>query len=110
VAAFAQAWADHLAGSCGFEHRPDNPYGENLFGGTAGYVGVLDAAASWYQEKPYYPGGPLTADNGFLAGHYTQMVWRDTTRVGCGKAECNGQIIVVCDYDPPGNILGRSPY
>jgi pathogenesis-related protein 1 len=111
VAAWAQAWADHLASQgCAFEHRPDNPYGENLFGGTAGGDGVGDAVKAWYQEKADYPGGPLSPDNWFKAGHYTQLVWRDTTKVGCGKAECNDQIIVVCDYDPAGNTMGQSPY
>jgi pathogenesis-related protein 1 len=111
LAAWAQEWADHLASTgCGFEHRPDNPYGENLAAGPAESYGVADGVKAWYAEKKDYPGGPLAQDTWGLAGHYTQMVWRQTTRVGCGKATCFGNILVVCNYDPRGNWLGQSPY
>ena len=43
-------------------------------------------------------------------GHYTQMVWRETTALGCGEAICNKTLIVACNYDPPGNYIGRRPY
>jgi pathogenesis-related protein 1 len=109
LAAWAQDWADHLASSgCAFEHRSDNPYGENLAAGPAESYGVAEGVKAWYSEKQDYPGGPLRADTWGL--HYTQMVWRSTTKVGCGKASCNGNLIVVCNYDPRGNWLGQSPY
>ena len=52
----------------------------------------------------------LTEANWAPAGHYTQMVWRETTRLGCGQAICNGTLIVACNYSPAGNVLGRKPY
>ena len=39
-------------------------------------------------------------------GHFTQVVWAATERVGCGVAQCNGMDVWVCNYDPPGNLEG----
>jgi len=38
------------------------------------------------------------------------MVWRETTAFACGEALCRNTLIVACNYDPPGNVLGRKPY
>ena len=117
LAAFAQEWVDHLAGTvCTLKHRPRSgrwlqKYGENLFMGTAGYYDVGSAVKSWEEEKRDYQGGPIALDSHFYKiGHYTQMIWRRTTSVGCAKAQCRGQIIVACNYDPPGNMIGRRPF
>jgi hypothetical protein len=97
------------------EHRPysgrwKQEHGENLFMGTAGHYGVNDAVAMWEGEKSFYDGGTLNESNAHACGHYTQLVWRTTKRFGCAKVECAGNVIVVCNYDPPGNVLGRTPY
>jgi len=116
LAIYAQQWADHLASAgCEMKHRPHSGrwkqvHGENLFMGTSGNYGVTDAVTMWESEKKYYKGGALNSSNWYDSGHYTQIVWKDTQRVGCAKVECKGRIIVVCDYDPPGNVLGQKPY
>jgi hypothetical protein len=116
LAIYAQQWADHLAATnCELEHRPNSgrwkqKHGENLFMGTAGYYGVADAVKSWASEKKYYRGRKLNSSNWHDSGHYTQMVWRNTKQIGCAKAECKGYIIVVCNYDPPGNVMEQKPY
>ena len=116
LAAYAQSWADHLAStSCRMEHRPRSGkwkqmYGENLFIGTVGYHGVADAVRAWEGEMSLYHGEALNSSNWYPSGHYTQMVWKDTRQIGCAKAECRGNVIVVCNYDPPGNVLGQKPY
>jgi pathogenesis-related protein 1 len=111
LADYAQEWADHLAATtCKMAHRTEGKYGENLFQGTAGHYTAVDAAKGWESEKKDYRGGVLTESNWHPAGHYTQMVWRDSTALGCGESPCNKTLIVACNYDPPGNYLGRRPY
>lgn len=111
LAAYSQKWADQLAGgSCKMEHRSDSQYGENIYTGTAGHFTAVDAAKAWEGEKKLYSGGPLKQSSWKPAGHYTQMVWRDTRMLGCGEAVCNKMLIVVCNYDPAGNYIGRKPY
>jgi pathogenesis-related protein 1 len=53
----------------------------------------------------------LTAANFAPTGHYTQMVWRSTTQVGMGQASCpGGALVIVAEYNPPGNYIGQKPY
>jgi pathogenesis-related protein 1 len=116
LAVYAQRWANHLASTnCSLQHRPPSgpwkrEYGENLFMGAAGTFGVADVVKSWESEKQYYRGQTLDRSNSYDSGHYTQMVWRESQQIGCAKAECNGNLIIVCNYDPPGNVLGQKPY
>lgn len=111
LAAHAQQWADHLAANgCHMRHRQPNRYGENLFQGTASHYQAIDASKAWQSEKALYRGGVITEHNFRQIGHYTQMVWRSTTRLGCGEAICNARRLVACNYDPAGNMLGRTPY
>lgn len=111
VAGYAQIWANRLAATgCRMQHSSGSGYGENLFMGTLGYYGVVDAAKSWESEKRYYAGGPLNSSNWQKTGHYTQMVWHSTTHLGCAKVACNNNLIVVCNYNPAGNYMGQSPY
>jgi len=126
IAASAQAYADELLpavqslGGEGLVHDPDTPYGENLYyayrvGTAATPPDPLGALDSWYAEKALYDADPQPVANPVQAwGHYSQMVWRDTERIGCGAAsgEQDGQwtTVVVCRYDPRGNITGEMPY
>lgn len=109
LASEAQAWANQLTGRCELDHS-NTRRGENLFMGTAGYYGMRDAIAVWESERAQYQGGVLTPGNWVPSGHYTQMVWRDTRFLGCGKAVCKGELILVCNYDPAGNRVGQRPY
>jgi|GEM_PF-962757 len=116
IANYAQKWADHLKKTkrCGLEHRSGKtqkkPWGENL----ASYhvsSGHARAVAMWASEKKFYtPGTALNDRNWYPSGHYTQVVWRSTKRVGCGVASCEGQVVMACNYDPPGNMMGQKPY
>jgi len=116
LAIYAQEWANHVASTnCKLTHRPTSgkwkqEYGENLVMRTGGSYGVADAVKEWQSEKQYYRGQTLNPSNWYDSGHYTQMVWKNSEEMGCAKVECNGNIIVVCNYDPPGNILGQKPY
>jgi pathogenesis-related protein 1 len=115
LAIYAQEWADYLAStSRRMEHRPRSgkwkqEYGENIFMGPAGHYGLTDAVAMWHGEKSAYHGQPIDMSTLYAYGHYTQLVWKNTKRVGCAKAACGSNEIMVCNYDPPGNILGQIP-
>lgn len=44
-------------------------------------------------------------------GHYTQMVWAETTLIGCGRSKVNADtLIFICNYGRAGNTLGMSVY
>lgn len=128
MAAYAQAWAVHLAtnNACRMQHRSHahaNPLqvGENLFWASPlrwsdGRVEVqaitpAEVAHDWASERSDYDYASNTCRTGAQCGHYTQMVWRTTTQVGCGMAICpdKGQIWV-CNYNPAGNWVGEKPY
>jgi len=117
LAKFAQEWADHLASQgCDMQHRPRHgewtqKYGENIFWGMGMNYSALDASKSWYSEIEFYTHGALNSSNWSKTGHYTQMVWKKTTQVGIAVAKCSdGAIIIVANYNPPGNYMGESPY
>jgi pathogenesis-related protein 1 len=117
IAAFAQEWADNIAATgCQMQHRPRSgkwtqKYGENVFWGSGKTYTLIDAGKAWYSEKKFWRGGVLTGNNWSKSGHYTQMVWAKTTKIGIGKAVCkNGATIIVGNYDPPGNMMGEKPY
>lgn len=116
IAAYAQNWADYLAqNGCSLQHRPRSGkwkqiYGENAFIGTRNYYRAESSAQSWAKEKIYYHGGVLNNSNWNKSGHYTQMVWKNSARIGCGQSECKDMLIVICNYDPPGNFMGEKPY
>jgi pathogenesis-related protein 1 len=107
IAAIAQAWADKLAsGGCKLQHS-QGELGENLAGGTTGLVGASKAVELWYGESSKYD----FAHGAFsmTTGHFTQLVWKESARLGCGTASCGGTQVWVCNYDPPGNVEGFYP-
>lgn len=117
LAQYAQAWADNLAKKgCKMEHRPDagewkQQHGENIFWASGGSYGLLDASKAWYSEIKDYKHGPISDANWPVAGHYTQMVWKNTTQVGIAMATCaSGEIIIVGNYSPPDNYWGQKAY
>lgn len=114
IATYAQEWADELKNQgCPLTHRTDNKYGENLFWGSGKNYTVQEVVDSWYSENQYYtyaPYGDGDCQSGQVCGHYTQVIWKDTTEIGCGYAACDSSEIWVCNYNPPGNYSGQYPY
>jgi len=105
----ALKWAKQLKKEgCEFKHSGVNGLGENLFMGTTGYYGPAEVVNSWGNEIKDYNYDKNSCSG--VCGHYTQIVWKTTERVGCAKIECDGMDIWVCNYDPPGNWVGQKPY
>lgn len=110
VAEYAQQYANERSIDCSMQHS-NGPYGENLAWGSwdmSAKEAVLDI---WVSEKKVYDAVSNTCVGGAECRHYTQVVWRDTARVGCARSKCaNGYTFVTCNYDPRGNYIGERPY
>merc|ERR1719409_464945 len=97
--------------------------GENLYkveGMEPTGGGIADA---WYAELTDYRYGLVgeactkacagRTNPPCQTGHFTQMMWEDTTHVGCGVAACGSQdnvYMAVCQYGPGGNLVGQKPF
>jgi hypothetical protein len=118
----AQAWADR----CDWGHDPSLDalqMGQNIFavGSTVPVAATpADAVGSWVGEAADYHYATNTCNPGKVCGHYTAVVWRSTTSVGCGHRTCTTGSpfgagypywdFWVCNYAPPGNWVGQRPY
>jgi uncharacterized protein YkwD len=108
LASYAQQWADTLAASGEFKHRSNPVYGENLFDVTGGSVSPSEVVHDWAAESKDYDYKANRCRG--VCGHYTQIVWKTTEQVGCAMAKRGNREVWVCNYDPPGNWVGRRPY
>jgi len=98
--------ADDAVTDCIFEHSGQE-YGENL---AAGFQNVTAAITAWKNEVEKYNYGD--ADFSTETGHFTQLVWKNTTQIGCARKECGGKgeapgWFIACEYFPPGNFIGH---
>ncbi|OSX67641.1 hypothetical protein POSPLADRAFT_1127431 [Postia placenta MAD-698-R-SB12] len=103
----AQKWAN----GCVFQHSGGTlgPYGENLAAGTGSSYGISAAITSWTSEVSQYNA------NDPVASHFTQVVWKASTEVGCAVQDCSGIFpasfglaqYYVCEYFPQGNVIGE---
>jgi hypothetical protein len=106
AASKAQEWASQ----CNFVHSQGQlgDFGENLAAGTGDYT-IPMAVKDWTDEASQYdPANPQFS-------HFTQVVWKATTQLGCAVATCNGIFdasfgpaqFYVCEYYLPGNVEGE---
>lgn len=118
----AQEWAD----TCPTTHNDNRSRRYQKLGGS-GYVGenmawgysswtraILDG---WGREGASYDYASNTCHDAVgvarECGHYTQLVWAGTRRVGCAlpSVSCLGSLnYYVCNYAPGGNLGRRRPY
>ena len=120
----AQTWAQYLASKAVLQHSSPsqrNNAGENLY---VSYTTATSIAAatladkvvtSWYNEVlSYNYTNPGFSDK---TGHFTQVVWKSSTQLGCGAAQGTATIngtkynafYLVCHYAPAGNVTGQFP-
>ncbi|NXP29560.1 GLIP1 protein, partial [Scytalopus superciliaris] len=123
LAKAAKAWAK----KCKFEHNinlempgkmhPTFPLvGENIWTGTATIFSVDTAVSDWFDEVSSYDFSTNRCTD--MCGHYTQVVWAESYKVGCAVHFCHtvehfSQVSkaahFVCNYGPKGNYP-RKPY
>ncbi|KAL2460344.1 Pathogenesis-related protein 1 [Abeliophyllum distichum] len=109
VAAYAQNYANQRIGDCNLVHSSNPPYGENIAQSSGDLTGK-DAVDMWVAEKSNYDPNSNSCVGG-ECGHYTQVVWRNSVRLGCARVQCNNEgWFVSCNYDPAGNVIGERPY
>ena len=115
--AHAGIWATHLAALGSLQHsnssqRPGE--GENLWMGSAGDFDPEQMAQAWADEKKDFVAGvfPNVSRTGdwFAVGHYTQMISRRSTKIGCAIAHGTKWDVLVCRYSPSGNVIGKKVY
>ncbi|MGV8915139.1 MAG: CAP family protein [Kaistella sp.] len=115
---YAQEWANYLTttGGCQLIHRSEmgrnaKKFGENLALIRSESHSGKDASKNWYNEITKFRNEVLNQSNWYVAGHYSQMVWRKTKQLGMGTANCSdGSWIIVANYNPGGNMLGEKAY
>ena len=119
LAAAARSWASQ----CQFTHS-NLPFGENLaLAGIGAPTG--STAERWFIDEACMYNYSMTPNQSpyvwKVTGHFTQFVWKSTGSVGCaivGPADCPMGIVgpgktwmgvemMVCEYDSPGNVVGR---
>ncbi|XP_040385479.1 protein PRY1-like [Oryza brachyantha] len=110
LATYAQKYAEKRRGDCKLEHST-GPYGENMMFGTGKEWTWKKTVDDWSNEKKSYDYNSNSCQAGKQCAHYTAVVWRNTTGVGCGRVVCSsGDTIMVCSYWPPGNYENVKPF
>ncbi|ESN95913.1 hypothetical protein HELRODRAFT_178828 [Helobdella robusta] len=111
----AQEWSN----TCQFKHG--NPswitmkyinVGQNIWMGSEGYS-IESMVGAWAAEKSSYTFSTNDCATDAECGHYTQVVWASSFKVGCGMTQCanyGDNIITVCNYLEAGNYVGEKPY
>lgn len=114
LAASAAGYAAELARLGRLVHSPRQGrpgQGENLWSGTRGAYGPEQMVGNWIEEKRLLRPGIFpdvsTSGQWIDVSHYTQMIWRTTTQIGCALGQSNQRDFLVCRYSPRGNRDGQ---
>ncbi|XP_074540407.1 cysteine-rich venom protein [Halichoeres trimaculatus] len=110
LGATSQAWVE----KCNLKHGPPSTrmldgyeLGENLFDSITpfSWTRVVNA---WHNEMGHYD---YPYGLNITTGHYVQIVWNSSYKVGCGVALCPDNIyFYACHYYRAGNFLNWPPY
>ncbi|KAK9807415.1 hypothetical protein WJX73_003337 [Symbiochloris irregularis] len=98
-----ESYAQNLVNKCVFAHS-HGQYGENLYEASGNLATWQNAVSAWMGEASSYD---ASNPNYEVSGHFTQVVWKGSTSVGCAAANCGEMTIFACEYDPPGNYEGQ---
>ncbi|KAM3559088.1 hypothetical protein ARSEF4850_004278 [Beauveria asiatica] len=96
-------YAANHASYCTRDHS-GGPYGENMvFGDWSSTAAWVD---SFGHERVQFDFDNGSAD--LATGHFTQLVWKATSEMGCGWAKCGDIYHVICEYQPRGNVADEN--
>jgi len=124
----ATEWAEFLGENFKYSDKGQNPHAqyfkkwyhalwkdgkwENIAWGKPS-MDTSKAIGLWGAEQNNYHHDTFSCEPGKVCGHYTQIIWQNTTKVWCGVAKSTtdyGGEWVVCRYEGPGNYIGQNPY
>ena len=115
LAAASDSYAQSMASTGNWGHSPKNTrvgQGENLWMGTRGAFPVDAMIGGWLSERSMFRPGVFpavtTTGNWADVGHYTQIIARRSTHVGCAIRANRSDEYLVCRYMPSGNLMGAS--
>lgn len=104
---FARSYSSQLSRNNQFQHSNKKGMGENLAMNHGRDCGEMAKKMfwQWYEEKSLFDFN----NGGFsgATGHFTQVVWKSTTHLGCGVAFKGTKAIGSCNYSPSGNYRGQ---
>lgn len=114
IAAVAQSYADDYSCNGLLTHSNSEYEGEDLGENLAYGFSFKKAGAvtAWFNEISEYN----YSDPGFAesTGHFTQLVWAESTQLGCGYKYCGTYYgyYINCYYLPEGNLdlVGDTSY
>ena len=89
------------------DNKLNNEYiGENICSGSSTLKIGKSCVNLWYSEEDQYD--YKNPNNDVSCGHFTQLVWKKTNRLGCG-VECTSSnyCYVTCNYYPAGNYYNQ---
>ena len=98
--------------SCQFANLTAGKYGGNQFWASGTTVTPRMVVDEWVKEKNFYNHSGNTCAPNHMCGVYTQVVWKNSSELGCAQATCvkDQTTLAICFYNPPGNVIGESPY
>ncbi|XP_023313914.1 venom allergen 5-like [Trichogramma pretiosum] len=124
--------AQNLANACIFQHDSCRHYPDLLVGQNMGWKWINgkinkdklltllggkieESINDWYNEvRNFNPANVISYQKNPAVGHYTQLVWAETNRIGCGAVKYSQgvkhNLMLVCNYAPSGNIGGMPVY
>lgn len=83
--------------------KHDDPYGENIAWGSGWSSSYGWTNLFGHERVKFDFDNPRFT---WETGHFSQLVWKSTTKLGCAWAHCSFGDYVACEYDPAGNVDG----
>jgi uncharacterized protein YkwD len=117
----AQKWADTMAKTGNFAHsssKSRNGWWENIYMISGKNLNTNGSESSalmyWINESMNYNYSENSCASGQVCGHFTQVIWSTTRRIGCAKSTRKKwtltTLYIVCQYDPAGNVVWQRPF